>query len=209
MNRLPQMALCGPYQQICFPGFNSFFKPDWNPRPQMLAKFKSYFEGFAAHGRQIYIRREKIQAAFLKRGVSVSLRTIDRYLAWLTKSGWMETVKRTARTAIREVKKVFAPQRSGESNGESIEVTPERNPKPDKKERSLPERVSKALENAKNRIRRARNPEAYRQTIISSTLRVMKWESTTRFYPSTEAKTEAAPMKSCEEAFWGFVCDQH
>jgi len=90
-----------PAQGI-LPGLEVYFvEPEpyqWKPRPAMLAKVKGYFQGYLANGRDIYARRKHIAEK-----LGVSIRTLARYLAWLAADGWIETVKRTARTAIRKV----------------------------------------------------------------------------------------------------------
>ncbi len=88
-------------EQGILPGFEVYFiEPSyqWKPRPAMLAKVKSYFEGYLANRRDIYARRKHIAEK-----LGVSIRTLARYLAWLAAEGWIETIKRTARTAIRKV----------------------------------------------------------------------------------------------------------
>ena len=88
--------------QGILPGFEGFFvEPapyQWKPRPGMLSKVKSYFEGYQANRRDIYARRKHIAER-----LGISVRTLARYLAHLASLGWIETVKRTARTAIRKV----------------------------------------------------------------------------------------------------------
>jgi len=70
----------------------------WKPRPGTLARVKGYFQGYIAHGRDIYARRKHIAER-----LGISVRTLARYLAHLAAVGWIETVQRTARTAIRKV----------------------------------------------------------------------------------------------------------
>ncbi len=103
--------------QGVLPGMEALFRPAWSPQPHILASVQNYLRGFAAHGKAIYARRKHIAA---KLGIAV--RTLARYLAHLHDVGWLETVKRTARTAIRKVaeSKVLRP-----FSGPSIEVTPE------------------------------------------------------------------------------------
>lgn len=111
-------------EQGILPGLEVYFvEPapyQWKPRPGMLARVKSYFEGYVANGRDIYARRKHVAE---KLGCSV--RTLARYLSWLSTAGWMETVKRTARTAIRKVlpKQCFSST-TVPSPVPPIEVTP-------------------------------------------------------------------------------------
>ena len=88
--------------QGILPGLEVYFVEPapytWKPRPGMLARVKSYFEGYLRNGRDIYARRKHIAEK-----LGCSIRTLARYIAWLTAEGWIETIKRTARTAIRKV----------------------------------------------------------------------------------------------------------
>lgn len=114
--------------QGILPGLEVYFveKPKrkpaapWKPRPGTLARVKVYFQGYLAHGRDIYARRKHIAER-----LGMSVRTLARYLAHLTALGWIETVKRTARTAIRKVL-AFVAESPGTvlSSGPCIEVTP-------------------------------------------------------------------------------------
>jgi hypothetical protein len=103
--------------QGVFPGMERLFAPEWHPQPHIEAKLKNYLEGFAAHGRTIYARRKHIAA---KLGIGV--RTLARYLKHLTDAGWLQTVKRTARTAIRQLTESKEPR---PFSGPSIKETPE------------------------------------------------------------------------------------
>jgi hypothetical protein len=73
--------------------------PAWCPRPSVLEKVKQYFLGFAHNDREIHARRKVIA-----KKLGMKVRTLDRYLHHLGKIEWMETSKRTPRTAIRTVK---------------------------------------------------------------------------------------------------------
>ena len=92
--------------QGILPGLEGFFiepapkKPaaPWKPHPGRLAKFKNYFYGYVVNGRDIYARRKHIAER-----MGVSDRTVSRYIAYLVAEGWMETIRHTARTAIRKV----------------------------------------------------------------------------------------------------------
>jgi hypothetical protein len=110
-------------EQLRIEAFAEFFvEPayQWKPRPWMLAKVKSYFEGYTANRRDIYARRKHIAEK-----LGVSIRTLARYLAWLAADGWIETIKRTARTAIRKVLSVHSVSSiSVPSSVPPIEVKP-------------------------------------------------------------------------------------
>ena len=94
--------------QQLFDGFEVYLSPSnpkkqkastpWKPRQRTLAQVKGYFQGYLTNGRDIYARRKHIAAR-----LGMSVRTLARYLAFLAAEGWIETVKRTARTAIRKV----------------------------------------------------------------------------------------------------------
>lgn len=92
-------------EQGILPGLEEYFiepiEPtpyQWKPKPGTLARVKIYFQGYLANGRDIYARRKHIAER-----LQMSIRTLARYLAHLAAEGWIETVKRTARTAIRKV----------------------------------------------------------------------------------------------------------
>lgn len=113
-------------KQLRLAGCAEWFAPEWQPQPGMLARLKSYLRGFAAHGRQVYARRKHIA-----RKLGMALRTVSRYLAWLTSEGWLKTVKRTPRTVIRQVSlQQQLGFSSGTSLGTSSEVKPEAKSKP-------------------------------------------------------------------------------
>ena len=89
--------------QAILPGLEAFFLPppprkEWTPRPHILEKIKQYFRGYVAHDREIRARR-KHQA----KKIGLAFGTYVRYLGWLIKTGWMKTLKRCQRLAIREV----------------------------------------------------------------------------------------------------------
>jgi hypothetical protein len=73
--------------------------PVWHPRPSVLEKVKQYFLGFVHNDREIHARRKTIA-----KKLKMSVRTLDRYLHHLHEIDWMETTKRTPRTALRTVK---------------------------------------------------------------------------------------------------------
>lgn len=77
---------------------------------------KQYFLGFHRNHREIYIRRKS-----LAERLKMSVRTLDRYLHYLASTGWMGTVKRTPRTAIRQVRMAAIGGSVGESVGGSQE----------------------------------------------------------------------------------------
>lgn len=72
--------------------------PAWKPRPHLLESIKSYFNGYPAHGKDIYAKRK-----YIAKKLGISIRTLARYLAYLAEIGWMETAWRTPRTAVRRV----------------------------------------------------------------------------------------------------------
>lgn len=78
-------------------GLDEFWASEpWQPNPHTLAKLKSFLMGFEAHGRPIYCKRKYIAAR-----IGIAVRTLARYLRYLR--GWLDTIKRTPRTAIRKV----------------------------------------------------------------------------------------------------------
>ena len=85
--------------------------PEWRPKAKVLDDVKRYFLGFHRNKREIYVRRKQIAERLKMR-----IRTLDRYLHHLAATGWMETVRRTPRTAIRQVK----PAAIGASFGGSV-----------------------------------------------------------------------------------------
>jgi|SRR5581483_10390569 len=85
--------------QLCLGGMAAWFKPTvWEPRPALLVKIKSYFEGYARTSRPIFGSRPYI-AGKLK----ISVRTLARYLRYLRETGWLATIERKARYCIRRV----------------------------------------------------------------------------------------------------------
>ena len=84
--------------QLCFDGMERPAEAAWNPVPATLARVKRYFEGYQANDREIFAKRSWIAVR-----LQMSVRTLARYLAYLRDVGWMATVQRKARTAIRKV----------------------------------------------------------------------------------------------------------
>lgn len=72
----------------------------WNPRPHTLERVKSYFAGFAAFDLAIYPKRKTVA-----KKLGLSVRTLARYLRYLSDTGWMKTVCRKIRTAVRKLLK--------------------------------------------------------------------------------------------------------
>ena len=148
--------------QLCFDGMERPAKREkkWNPVPSTLARVQEYFRGFWNHRRQIYAKREHIAEK-----VGLKIRTLARYLKYLTENGWLRlnTVQRTARTAIREVTLLTFPI-----------AGPSKEEKPEVQSAALPKRIQNILKDARPRIAKAKNPAAYRQSIISSELRLIK-----------------------------------
>lgn len=88
--------------------------PPWRPRPDVLEQVKQYFLGFVHCRREIHPQREHIAEK-----LGLKLRTLDRYLHHLYEWGWIETARRTPRTAIRTVK-ASLPSAVGGAPGESV-----------------------------------------------------------------------------------------
>jgi hypothetical protein len=87
----------------------------WAPDKKVLAEVQQYFLGFVHCGREICPRR-----AHICKRLRLSSRTLDRYLRYLKETGWMETVERKPRFAIRTVKKGGLGHSLGKSCGESV-----------------------------------------------------------------------------------------
>lgn len=104
-------------KQGILPGMESLFKPAWQPLPHVLEKVKGYFQGFVAAGKAIFARRK-----YFARQLNMSVRTLSRYIAHLVAQGWLKTIKRTPRHAVRQV---IEKSPSGTSLGTRIEVTSE------------------------------------------------------------------------------------
>lgn len=88
--------------------------PKWRPKPAVLEKVKCHFLGFLHFEREIYAQRKNLAPR-----LGLSVRTLDRYLHHLTEIGWMETTRRTPRTAFRAVKAAAFGGLVGESPGGS------------------------------------------------------------------------------------------
>lgn len=150
---------------MCFPGMERPAE-SWHPVAATLARVKRYFEGYQANDRQIFAKRQ-----YIADRLGMHVRTLARYIQFLRDTRWMETVRRKAHTAIRKVLNVFravlSPVPSLASHPLSEENTSETSA-------ALPDRIEGILERAAKRIRRAKNPAAYRQAIISCELRLMK-----------------------------------
>lgn len=92
---MPTYGAIAPHQ-LCFEGM---YRPaEWNPVPGTLARVKRYFEGYQANDREIFAQR-----SYIADKLSMSVRTLARYLAFLRDVGWMKTIQRKARRAIRKV----------------------------------------------------------------------------------------------------------
>jgi hypothetical protein len=83
--------------------------PPWRPNPAVLEKVKHHFLGFLHFEREVYAKRKNLASR-----LGLSVRTLDRYLHHLAEIGWMETTRRTARTAFRTV---LAPASGGSFGG--------------------------------------------------------------------------------------------
>lgn len=73
-------------------------RSNWRPKPAVLESVKVYFLGFLHHQKEIYPKRSTIA-----KRLGIKVRTLDRYLHHLVETKWMETTKRTPRTAFRTV----------------------------------------------------------------------------------------------------------
>lgn len=192
------MPLSNPREpaQLILPGCEDFTPPPktshWQPCRGTLGAIQAYFSGYQANGREIFPKRKTIVAA-IKRlyGLTLSVRHLARYLRYLSEVGWMRTVKRKARTAIREV---F--QQSVEENvpsyvpslgpGPSCDGTEEK-PARLRESVEIPPQyvqteaggrvrnwvyfaIAPIMRMAQERIRRARNPKAYHDAILRAEL---------------------------------------
>ncbi len=104
-------------EQLRIEAFTPYFREKWNPQPALDARIRNYLQGFAAHGREIYARRKHIA-----KQLGIGIRTLSRYFRHYREIGWLETVKRTARTAIRQLTEKVDHWPIA---GTSIEVEPE------------------------------------------------------------------------------------
>lgn len=84
--------------QLVFPGMASLTRPSWQPCIATLERIKSYLRGFEAHGRSLHAQRK-----YIADKLSMCVRNLARYFAWMEAHGWLETIQRCARTAIRKV----------------------------------------------------------------------------------------------------------
>ena len=98
---MPTSGATAPHQ-LCFEGMERPAKATWNPVPAKLERLKRYLEGYRANEREIFAKR-----AYIAARVGMKVRTLARYLRYLRETGWIETVRRTARCAIRRVLKAL------------------------------------------------------------------------------------------------------
>lgn len=144
---------------------------EWRPNPVVAARFQEYFSGFVATGKEIYGRRKYFAAK-----LGLSLRTFCRYA-----SHFLVTIRRTPRTAYRQL---IEKPLSGTSFGTSLGSLPITDVSTEEKPRetavkipeNLPDRIRGVVCRAMGRIKRAKNPAAYQQAIISSERRLMDLE---------------------------------
>ncbi len=108
--------------QLALPGLETFFEPSyqWQPKPHVLERVKSYFLGYEANGRTIRAGRRHIADK-----LGLSIRTLSRYIAVLVGQNWITTIRRTTRAAIRKVLSVLGVPDSGTPLGTRIEVIPQ------------------------------------------------------------------------------------
>ncbi len=99
--------------QVCLPGME---RPAiaWQPVPATLEKIKNYFRGYVANDRPIFATRKYIAGQ-----LGIAVRTLSRYLAFLKLERWIRTVKRTPRSAFREVSDPARRKYAGTSAGTS------------------------------------------------------------------------------------------
>lgn len=84
--------------QLVFPGMASLTRQSWQPCIRTLERVKSYLRGFESHGRELHATME-----YMADKLGMCPRNLSRYFAWLGAHGWLETIQRCARTAIRKV----------------------------------------------------------------------------------------------------------
>lgn len=116
--------------QPCLPGLEPWRKPDpWKPQPHTLARVQSYLEGFRKFGMQIFAKRR-----YIAQRLGIHIATLSRYLRYLASIGWIETVRRTSRAAIRCIRKqppsnqsAATPSATSQSRYPSYELKPENN----------------------------------------------------------------------------------
>ncbi len=194
--------------QMCLCGTEEFFDepdapPAWQPLRHRLEQIKSYLMGYEVNGRTI---RFKVQYIAAKLGMG--RRTVFRYFAWLRDAGWLKTAARKARYCIRQV---FKNQPAGTPSGTPFDAGPITEVRTDEKpaalavpKPNLPDRIIGILNRAMGRIRKAKNPAAYRQAIISCELRLMK---TTEMASKRVAKQEvvAAGPPELSAADWDWI----
>jgi hypothetical protein len=181
--------------QLTLPGLDHLFVTslEWRPIPNTLERLKEYFLGYLANGREIYARRR-----YIAKKLQMSVRTLARYLKWLRDDGWIATVRRTSRTAYRQV--IKAPVPSTVPSQEPPPIT-EVTSKPETSA-ALPTRILNVVHRAAARIRRAKNPAAYRQAIISCELRLLKASKPTKPTASVSVhKPSSAEDRNALERF--------
>jgi len=182
--------------QLTLPGLDHLFStsPEWNPVPATLARIQDYFQGYVANAREIYARRGHIA-----RRIGITVRTLARYLKWLRDTGWIATIRRTPRTAYRQVLKGPVPSAVPSQEPPPItEVTPK-----SETSAALPSRILNVVQRAAARIRRAKNPAAYRQAIISCELRLLKTAKAPK--PKTPAAVHQPNPETDRNALQRFV----
>ncbi len=108
--------------------------------------------------------------------LKLSLRTLQRLVATLKEVGLLKVVPRYKRTALYKLMEScgqlsFFFVDGGPVGGAELERKVESIPKPAS---LLPHKIQQVLSRAAWRIRRAANPAAYRQAIISCELRLLK-----------------------------------
>lgn len=86
-------------RQLPLPGLATMVtQPAWHGNPAIMARLKCYLRGFLANGREIFASRR-----YLADKLGIAVRTLARYLAALVADGFMATVRRSRRSAVRHV----------------------------------------------------------------------------------------------------------
>ncbi len=170
MRRLPPHSLgsegAGVKGQPCFPGFEAFFRPvELSRGAHRLLRILRWFQRKA--------KEIRVGQQWLADRLGVSLRSVNRWFSELRAAGAEILEWRGPNPPLISVDGVAF----GVAFAAPISITQstQPNPKPAAPpRRSLPEFITDVLERAKKRIQRAKNPAAYRQSIIGVELRLMK-----------------------------------
>lgn len=176
---------------LWLPGVEQTLSPvkrTWMPSLGTLTRVQAYFSGYHVNGRQIFARRRHAAA---KLGIAV--RTLARYLKYLSEIGWMVTIARKARTAIRKVLEPLSKP-CVSSRVPSVQAGPITEELREEKRASgrgpveMPPALNEVgrrnpihiaicaiMRSAAERIRRARNPKAYHDAVLRRELDKLRW----------------------------------